>query len=128
MVAEGVETEVSRKRVLVVDDDRGVCECLADFFKAKGFTVSSAFSGEQALDYVSEGAPQVVVLDIMLPGISGLEVLRRVKDVWPDSKVIMITGLTQPELQVQARQYGACGYVTKPFDFSDETWAPALSP
>jgi DNA-binding response OmpR family regulator len=126
MVADEIKIQHS-KRVLVVDDDQDICECLVEFFKAKGFTVSWAFSGEQALDHVEVGGTQVVILDIMLPGISGLEVLRRVKDVCPDAKVVMMTGLSQPELQMQAWQYGACGYVTKPFDFSDQTWASVLT-
>ena len=116
------------KRVLVVDDDHDICECLAEFFQAKGFTVLSAFSGEQAMDHLLVAAPQIVVLDIMLPGISGLELLLRVKARYPSAKVIMMTGLPHPELYVKAKEGGACGYVMKPFDFSEGTWAPAFSP
>lgn len=121
------ETDKSAKRrLLVVDDDHDICECLAQFFSARGFAVTSAFSGEQALDRVTTASPEVVILDILLPGISGIEVLRRVKERCPGAKVVMITGLPHLELRGKARAYGACGYVTKPFDFSEETWAPIL--
>lgn len=122
-MAEEVGTAAPPKRMLVVDDDRDICECLVDFFQAKGFTVSWVFSGEQALDHVAEGGLQVIILDVMLPGISGLEVLRRVKRACPEAKVVMMTGLPHAEVRLQARQGGACGFVTKPFDFSDRTWA-----
>ncbi len=121
-------TDTSAKRqLLVVDDDRDVCECLEQFFSTRGFVVTSAFSGEQALDRVATASPEVVIVDILLPGISGIEVLRRVKARCPSAKVIMITGLPYLELRGQACAYGACGYVTKPFDFSEETWAPVLT-
>lgn len=129
MVAAEIQApDLPARRVLVVDDDQDICGCLRDFFTAKGFTVHSAFSGEQALDDLKSGPPHVVVLDIMLPGISGLEVLRRIKVLCPAARVIMITGLPYPELRQKAAECGACGYVTKPFDFSDQTWAPAFSP
>ena len=115
------------QRMLIVEDERDICECLAEFFSAKGFAVSSAFSGEQALDRVATTTPEVVILDLLLPGLSGLEVLRRVKQLCPEAKVVIVTGLPYPELQGKARAYGACGYVTKPFDFSEATWAPVLS-
>lgn len=128
MVAEAIATtQDSLRRVLVVDDDRDICECLVDFFTSKGFEVQSAFSGEQAMDHLQSERPHVVVLDILLPGISGLEVLRRVKEACPAARVIMMTGLPYPELRLKAAEFGACGYVTKPFDFSDQTWAPALT-
>ena len=128
MMGEEIATApISKRRILVVDDDRDICECLGEFFKAKGFAVSSAFSGEQALDYLQSSAPQVVVLDILLPGLSGLEVLRRIKAACPGARVMMMTGLPHLEFRRQAQAYGACGYVTKPFDFSDQTWAPVFS-
>ncbi len=117
----------AKRRLLVVDDDHDICECLAQFFSTRGFTVVSAFSGEQALDRVATVSPEIVILDILLPGLSGIEVLRRVKKLCPGAKVVMITGLPHLELRSEARAYGACGYVTKPFDFSEETWAPVLS-
>ena len=118
---------IAKRQLLVVDDDHDICECLEQFFSARGFAVTSAFSGEQALDRVTEASPEVMIVDILLPGISGIEVLRLVKERCPSAKVVMITGLPHLELRGKAHAYGACGYVTKPFDFSEQTWAPVLT-
>ena len=117
------------RRMLIVDDEHDVCECLGDFFTSRGFLVRCAFSGEQALELILSGeTADVIILDIMLPGISGLEVLRRVKDCCPEAAVMMITGRTEPEIREEAATHGAVGLVTKPFDFSERTWSPVLQP
>ena len=114
------------RRMLVVDDERVVCECLRDFFVAHGFTVAVAFSGEEALAKLAEQSYDVVLLDILLPGIHGLEVLRQLRRQHPLATVVMMTALDEDDLRNQARQLGATAFVTKPFDLSDETWAVVL--
>jgi two-component system response regulator (stage 0 sporulation protein F) len=89
--------------------------------------VSAAFSGEEALDQLSAGGADVILLDILLPGLSGIEVLKHAKALHPEARVIMVTGLDQDELRAQTRHYGAAAYITKPFDFSDETWSSVLA-
>ncbi len=113
-------------RMLIVDDERDICDCLEQFFASKGFSVVSAFSGEEALELLAQGQTDVVLLDILLPGLSGIEVLRRAKELDPRVRVVIVTGLDQTDLRVQAHQYGAAAYVTKPFDFSETTWAAVL--
>lgn len=118
------------RHMLIVEDERDICDCLQEFFSTRGFNVSSAFSGEEAIQKL-EGEtrkPDVILLDILLPGVSGIEVLKRVKDIHPQARVVMVTALDREDLRLQARRYGACGYVTKPFDFADRTWAPILQP
>ena len=114
-------------RMLIVDDERDICECLQEFFSMKGFAVVSAFSGEEALTKLKEGTADVILLDILLPGLSGLEVLKRAKEIAPRAKVIMVTALDQVDLREEARKYGAVAYVTKPFDFSQTTWSAVLA-
>jgi DNA-binding response OmpR family regulator len=114
--------------LLIVEDERDLCELLAEFFGAKGFAVVSAFSGEEALAKLREQPADIVLLDILLPGLSGLEVLRRIKQLYPKARVIMVTSLDQEETRDQAHRYGAAAYITKPFDFSDTTWSPVLLP
>ena len=114
-------------RMLIVDDEPDICECLGEYFKDKGFDVAYALNGEVALEHLVDHAPDVILLDIRLPGCSGIDVLRRAKDLHPESKVIMVTSLDQSDLRVEAKAYGACGYVTKPFDFSEATWAPVFA-
>jgi len=115
------------RRMLIVDDEVAICECLEDFFAARGFNVATVFSGEEALSCLDSSEVDVLLLDINLPGLQGLEVLRRVKQAHPRIKVIMVTGLTDPDLKNTAKRCGASGFVTKPFDFSESTWAPAFS-
>ncbi len=114
-------------RMLIVDDERDICELLEEFFKTKGFAVLSAFSGEEALDQLGIDPPDVILLDILLPGISGLEVLKRIKERHPRTRVIMVTSLDRTELKTEALQHGAADFVLKPFDFSPATWAAAFT-
>lgn len=115
------------RRMLIVDDERDICDCLTVFFSGRGFSVSAAFSGEEALERLSETRADVILLDILLPGLSGIEVLKHAKTLNPTARVIMVTALDQDELRMQARHYGAAAYITKPFDFSDETWSSVLA-
>lgn len=113
--------------MLVVDDEQDLCEILTRYFSARGFEVASAFSGEEALHRIAERPPEVVLLDIMLPGISGLEVLKRVHHDFPETRVVMVTGIDRAEWRAEAKLFGARAYVTKPFTLGDEAWAPVLS-
>ena len=115
------------QRMLIVEDERDICECLAEFFVIKGFSVVSAFSGEEALERLDEEPVDVILLDILLPGISGMEVLRRAKAKYPRAKVIMVTSLDRLDLRQEAHRCGAAAYVTKPFDFSPTTWSVVFS-
>jgi len=115
------------QRMLIVDDQLDICGCLEDYFSARGFAVASVFSGEQALQLLERQPADVVLLDILLPGLTGIEVLKRVRQICPSAKVIMVTALDQGELRAEARRYGACAYVTKPFDFSETTWSAVFT-
>ena len=112
-----------QRRVLVVDDEQVVGQILERFFASRGFSVATAFSGEQALARLQEETFDVVLIDILLPGIHGLEVLKQAKQRLPNAKVAIITGLEDEELRAKARAHGVDAYVTKPFDFSDLVWS-----
>lgn len=114
-------------RMLIVEDELDVSGCLEDFFKGRGFLVDQAFSGEAALEQVERmGPPDAILLDILLPGVSGLEVLKRIKARHPTTCIVIVTGLDRLDLRTEAKLYGAAAYVTKPFDFSDDTWSSVL--
>jgi len=113
--------------MLIVDDEPDICDCLGHFFQAKGFAVSCAFTGEDAIEWLMQQPADILLLDIRLPGVWGIEVLKQAKQLYPDIKVVMVTALDADERRIEARAYGACGYVTKPFDFSDRTWAPVFT-
>ena len=115
------------RRMLIVEDERDLSDCLKEFFTMKGFSVESVFSGEEAVERLKQQAIDVVLLDVMLPGVSGLEVLRRIKAIRPEARVVIMTGIDQQDIREEAQHCGACGYITKPFDFSDATWFPVFS-
>ncbi len=110
MVPEG-----EAPRVLVVDDDSTVAEVLETYLTRAGHRVERAVDGTGALDRASERPLDLVVLDLTLPDIDGLEVCRRLRDEHPDLPVIMLTARGDEDDRVLGLQTGADDYVTKPF-------------
>jgi DNA-binding NtrC family response regulator len=106
--------------VLVVDDDETNREVLCHRLERKGYTVTAAADGNQALALISARRFDLVLLDIMMPGLNGLEVLRTLRQTYSltDLPIIMATAMDQSSDVVQALQGGANDYVTKPFDFA----------
>ncbi len=103
-------------RILVVDDEEiGIRSCLR-ILGESGYEVEAVQSGGGALRKVEENRYDVMILDIMMPRMDGLEVLQRVKETHPDIDVIMVTGLSQIETAVRAMKLGAFDYLPKPFD------------
>jgi DNA-binding NtrC family response regulator len=103
-------------RILVVDDEEIIIRSCRRVLGDSGYEVETAQGGPEALKQVDIARYDVMILDIMMPGIDGLEVLRRVKESHPDIDVIMVTGLSQIETAVQAMKLGAFDYLPKPFD------------
>ncbi|HET7689844.1 MAG TPA: response regulator transcription factor [Nocardioidaceae bacterium] len=101
-------------RILVVDDDHTVREVVVSYLRAAGHTVAEAEDGETALHVMHEEPADLVVLDLMLPGIDGLEVCRRLREQG-DVPVIMLTALGSETDRVVGLERGADDYVTKPF-------------
>ena len=116
-----------RPRMLIVDDEPDICDCLGTYFSQHGYAIDCALSGESAITHISIEPPDVILLDVRLPGCSGLDVLSRVKTQFPHMRVVMVTAIDNPEVRHTAELRGASGFVTKPFDFSDQTWAPVFS-
>jgi len=116
------------KKILVVDDEPDFCEALRDFLGSKGFEVAIALSGEEALPAYMQEKPDVVLLDIQMPGMDGLETLRALKAIDPEAAVIMLTTIVDEPLAKQARAKGALEYITKPIDmdYLDTTIATTL--
>jgi len=102
-------------KILIVDDDIGICKILQDFFEFKGYETCIASKGKEALDLAKKEKPHLVFLDIGLPDISGMEVLREIKKSDPTVKVIMITAYDEEERIKEAEKNGASDYVVKPF-------------
>ncbi len=103
-------------KILIVDDEEIVIRSCRRILSDSIYVVDSAQDGQDALRKVDETAYDLVVLDIMMPGIDGLEVLQQVKERYPDVDVIMMTGLSEIQTAVKAMKLGAFDYLPKPFD------------
>ena len=101
-------------RVLVVDDDLTVRDVVRRYLELAGHQVALADNGEDALAWIARHEPDLVVLDLMLPGIDGLEVCRRLRQT-SAVPVVMLTALGEEENRIAGLQLGADDYVTKPF-------------
>ncbi len=102
--------------VLIVDDEKSICQALKGILTDEGYEVSMAHDGAQALAAVEEEAPDLVLLDIWMPGQDGLEVLPRLKSRQPGLPVIMISGHGSVEMAVKATRLGAYDFIEKPLD------------
>ena len=109
----------SPARVLVVDDEPSVVDVFREFLSGEGYDLSVASSGEEALRIIPELKPDIILTDINLPGLSGLEVMRFAKSVDPEVAVIVVTGYASASTAIDALRQGAYDYVTKPFDLDD---------
>jgi two-component system, OmpR family, KDP operon response regulator KdpE len=105
-------------RILVVDDEPLVCTMLCDVLSALGYGVQSAASGAEALSLVPTFAPGVVLLDLTMPGMPGMEVLTHLRREYPQLPVVMMSGNQDAEAKRRALEAGAFDYVTKPFSLA----------
>ena len=105
-------------RILVVDDDPQIVKLITDYFTAEGYTVEAALHGADALMAVAQHRPDVVRLDVMMEGLTGMEVLDRIRAIDPGVRIIMVTASHDFALQEQTRTMGAFDYVSKPFTLS----------
>jgi DNA-binding response OmpR family regulator len=105
-------------RLLIVDDEIPVLEVLSEYFVAQGYVVDTASSGEVALSAVSRRRPDLILLDMRMPGIDGVETLRRLRALDASLPVIMVTANEDVTLARETLQIGAFDYVAKPFDFA----------
>lgn len=107
-------SSAARRRVLVVDDEQPLAELVASYLGREGFDVTLARDGEQAVAVARELEPEVIVLDLMLPGIDGLEACRQIRD-FSDAYIVMLTARVEEADKLVGLSTGADDYVTKPF-------------
>jgi two-component system, response regulator, stage 0 sporulation protein F len=104
-------------RILVVDDEAPVREVLTEYFSTEGYAVESAGSGADALSAVRGGRVDLVLLDVRMPGLDGVQVLRKIRELGSGVPVIMVTANEDVALAKETLKLGAFDYVAKPFDF-----------
>jgi DNA-binding response OmpR family regulator len=103
-------------KVLVVDDEPEAVELLVEFLSAKGYEVVTATDGEEAVKRVKEDRPHLVLLDVRMPKMNGMEALRRIREIDPETGVIMVTGVNEEDVGRKALEQGAFDYIVKPLD------------
>ncbi|MFV9510381.1 response regulator [Tepidibacillus sp. LV47] len=105
-----------KKKVLIVDDQFGIRVLLYEVFGKEGYQTYQAANGKEALLIVQQVSPDIVLLDMKIPGMDGLEILKRIKKINRDIKVIMMTAYGELDMINEATKLGAITYITKPFD------------
>ncbi len=103
-------------KILIIDDEHSIRETLEMFLREKGYEVVTSKDGEEGLRLIQRERPDIVILDIRLPGMDGLEVLRRIKEKEEGIHVIMITAYHDTETTKHAMNLGAYEYIHKPID------------
>jgi DNA-binding response OmpR family regulator len=106
-------------KILVVDDEVQVVNLLKKYLDSKGYEVYTATNGQEAISKVREVTPHIVLLDIIMPGMGGMDALQEIKKVNPKFAVIMLTAVIDEELAKRAIQLGADDYITKPFNLEN---------
>ncbi len=106
-------------KILIVDDEKDFVEMFYLRLTKQGEKVSTAFSGQEALDLLEKTQIDVVILDIRMPGMDGIETLKKIKESYPLVEVILLTGHGSTETAVEGMKAGAFEYLMKPADFED---------
>ena len=102
------------KTILVVDNEVVVCNALKKFLTKKGYKVSIALNGEEAIKKVKRKSPCIILLDIKMPKMHGIEVLQRIKEIDKNIGIIMITAVKDEKIGRRCMELGAYDYITKP--------------
>ncbi|MFH0824382.1 MAG: response regulator, partial [Pseudomonadota bacterium] len=103
-------------RILVVDDEPYIGELVARYLTAEGYVCRIASSGEEALEALESYQCELILADIMMGGVSGIDLLNIVRTLHPDTAVVMVTSIDDRETGILAIELGAYGYVIKPFE------------
>lgn len=105
--------------VFIVDDDEALANVLTAELVAEGYDAVSAYDGEQAIGILCKRKFDLVLLDIKMPKVDGIEVLKFMHKNMPSVKVMMLTGFGDLKLAMQSKQYGAVDFLTKPYDHDE---------
>ncbi|MET3699042.1 two-component system response regulator (stage 0 sporulation protein F) [Bacillus oleivorans] len=108
-----------KEKILIVDDQFGIRILLNEVFNKEGYQTFQAANGVQALDIVKKHSPDLVLLDMKIPGMDGIEILKRMKVIDQDIRVIIMTAYGELDLIQQAKDLGALTHFAKPFDIDD---------
>ncbi|MCR4406087.1 MAG: response regulator [Anaerolineae bacterium] len=113
----------NKARILIVDDEPGMCEFLEYLLEGEGYEVSTALSGAEGLLRLEENGFALVLADIKMPGMDGIELLRRVRELDKNVVFVVMTAYASMETAIKAIKYGAYDYLGKPFEDTDKILA-----
>ena len=106
-------------RILVVDDEPEICHLIEKILKREGYQVDVSFSGMEALQMIRSFNYHLLLTDLEMPGIDGLELIRKAKKQNPEIRVIMVTGNTTVDIDIRSLRHRIDGYIKKPFNISE---------
>jgi len=106
------------KEIVVVDDDRGILESF-DAMLGDDYPLVTLDNGAEAIEYVKSHRPRLIFLDIKMPGMSGIEVLKRLRQDEVEAEVVIVTATTQSHYEQEAEELGITAYLKKPFEIDD---------
>jgi DNA-binding NtrC family response regulator len=106
-------------RVLLVDDEKDFLEMLSERLETRGLKVNTVTSGEEAVEKVEDKTFDAIILDLSMPGIGGLETLKRIKKKKPEAEIIILTGHGSIKTGIEAMKLGAEDFLEKPVDITD---------
>jgi two-component system, NtrC family, response regulator HydG len=106
-----------KQKILVVDDDRRMVKTICDILRVKGYEALPAYSGEEAVEVAKREAFDCVLMDLKMSGIDGVAALKMIKDVVPDTPVVLMSAYATKEQAEEAKLHGAAMVLTKPIDF-----------
>ena len=107
-----------KKKILVVDDEKPICNMLKKFLIKKGYKATTVLSGKEAITKLKKERPHIVLLDIRMPGMDGVETLKRIRKIDKKVGIIMITVVKEDKTGRACMKLGAFDYITKPFDLN----------
>lgn len=105
-------------RILVVDDEIEICNCMEQFLDLKGHETDIALNGIEAISKIKESRPHIILLDILMPNMNGLDALKEIKKIDPSNEVIILTAVGNEEIAKEAFKLGASKFLYKPVDFN----------
>jgi len=110
---------MNHKTILVVDDDESLRRITQLQLEEAGYSATTAANGDEALRSIEENAPALVITDLKMPGVSGLDLLKKVREQYPRTTVVMVTAFGTVQTAVAAMKAGAYDYITKPIDYEE---------
>lgn len=110
---------MDKKKLLIVDDQNGIRVLLIEVFSTEGYHTFQASNGKLAIEIVRKESPDLVLLDMKIPGMDGLDILKHIKQINPAIKVIMMTAYGELDMIKEATDLGALMHFTKPFDIDE---------